>query len=148
MILDTLENLEKYISLNPYFKRVVEYIANNKLQDHENGKVLLDGENLFANFCTLDGKSKENAKLEAHDKMIDIQIPLNCTEIMGYTSRASLPVMAYNADNDITFYEGLSDQYIKVEPGMFVIFFPQDAHAPCIGAGNRINKVIFKVKVN
>ena len=77
MVLDTLENLEKYISLNPLFVKVVEYLKYNDLNSHEEGKEFIDGENLFVNYCLAEGKSKENAKLETHDKMIDIQIPLS-----------------------------------------------------------------------
>ena len=79
-------------------------------------------------------KRKENAKLEIHKDYIDIQIPLSGTEIMGYTAAQDcLPVDApYNAEKDITFFEGLAEDYIAVKPGMFAIFFPQDGHAPGI----------------
>ena len=44
--------------------------------------------------------------------------------------RTDLPEAAYNAEKDITFYEGLATDYLTVKPGMFAIFFPEDAHAP------------------
>ena len=78
--------------------------------------------------------------------MIDIQIPFNVPESMGYTPRTDLDEQPYNAEKDITFYDGLAQQYITVHPGMFVIFFPQDAHAPCVSEASEIRKVIFKVK--
>ena len=146
MVLDTLENLEKYISLNPLFVKVVEYLKYNDLKTHEEGKVLIDGDNLFVNYCLAEGKSKENAKLETHDQMIDIQIPLSCAETMGYTPRKELPEMEYDPIKDLTFYNGMAQQYITVAPGMFAIFFPQDGHAPCISENAQIKKVIFKVK--
>ena len=146
MVLDTLENLEKYISLNPLFVKVVEYLKYNDLNSHEEGKEFIDGENLFVNYCLAEGKSKENAKLETHDKMIDIQIPLSSAETMGYTPRKYLPEMKYDSVKDLTFYDGLAQQYVTVSPGMFAIFFPQDGHAPCISESSKIKKVIFKVK--
>ena len=45
MVLDSLDNLEKYVSLNPLFTDVVEYIRNNDLSQHEPGKVLIKGKN-------------------------------------------------------------------------------------------------------
>jgi YhcH/YjgK/YiaL family protein len=146
MIVDSLKNLEKYVSLNPLFAKVVEYINNNDLNNRPEGKELIDGEDLFANFCMAEGKSIEAAKLETHDKMIDIQIPLNCPETMGYTPRESLPMMEYDSVKDLTFYDDKAQQYVTIFPGMFAIFFPQDGHAPCISDTAKIKKVIFKVK--
>ena len=90
-------------------------------------------------------KTKEEAVLETHRKMIDIQIPLSCTEVMGYTPREDLDEQPYNAEKDITFYEGMAQQYVAVKPGMFAIFFPQDGHAPCISE-EPVRKAIFKIK--
>lgn len=146
MILDSLENLKKYVSLNPLFADVLDYINANDLAKHEPGKEFIKGEDLFVNFCMAKGKSKDEAKLETHDRMIDIQIPISCAETMGYTPRTDLPEGPYNADNDITFYEGAAQQYITVAPGSFAIFFPQDGHAPCISDESEIQKIIFKVK--
>ena len=146
MILDTLENLENYVSLNPLFSQVIDYIKKTDLASQPEGKVLIDGERLFVNYCVAKGKTKEEAKLESHDKMIDIQIPISTTEVMGYTPRNVLPVNDYDSEKDLTFYDGLADQYITVHPGMFAIFFPQDGHAPCISENSEIRKVIFKVE--
>ncbi len=146
MIIDSLNNLEKYVALNPLFQDVVNYIKSNDLNAKEEGKELIKGSDLFVNFNTAKGKTKEEARLETHDKMIDIQIPLNCEETYGYTPRTELPEQTYNAEKDITFYDGLAQQYVTATPGMFAIFFPQDGHAPCISEQQAIKKVIFKVK--
>ncbi len=146
MIIDTLANLGKYVALNPLFQDVVDYINNNDLASMPTGKVLIKGNELYANFTVAKGKAKAEAKLESHDVMIDIQIPFNVPESMGYTPRTDLDEQPYNAEKDITFYDGLAQQYITVHPGMFVIFFPQDAHAPCVSEASEIRKVIFKMK--
>ena len=146
MIIDTLANLGKYVALNPLFQDVVDYINNNDLASMPTGKVLIKGNELYANFTVAKGKTKAEAKLESHDVMIDIQIPFNVPESMGYTPRTDLDEQPYNAEKDITFYDGLAQQYITVHPGMFVLFFPQDAHAPCVSEASEIRKVIFKVK--
>lgn len=146
MIIDSLENLTKYASLNPLFGKVVEYIQTHDLSQQPEGKQVIDGNDLFVNFSLAKGKTPTEAKLESHDVMIDIQIPLSCTETMGYTPRKDLPQQPYNAEKDISFYDGLAQQYIAVTPGMFAIFFPQDGHAPCISTEETIKKVIFKVR--
>lgn len=146
MIIDSLENLTKYVQLNPLFCKVVEYINTHDLSEQPEGKQVIDGDDLYVNFSLAKGKTHIEAKLESHDAMIDIQIPLSCTEVMGYTPRKDLPEQPYNAEKDITFYKGLAQQYIAVSPGMFAIFFPQDGHAPCIAEDDIIKKVIFKVR--
>lgn len=147
MVVDTLENLEKYASLNPLFAQAIAFLKSHDLQAMEIGKTELKGKDLFVNVTQAKPKAKEEAKLETHKEFIDIQIPLSGTEIIGYTAAKNcVPVDApYNAEDDIAFYEGLAETYITVKPGMFAIFFPQDGHAPAI-TPNGVKKIIIKVK--
>lgn len=145
MVIDTIENLEKYVSLNPLFKDVVEFIKSNRLDDLEVGKHAIKGTDLFVNIQMAKGKSKDIALLETHKKMIDIQIPLSAPETYGYTPLCDLPEAEYNEEKDITKYVGEANTYVTCKPGEFAIFFPQDGHAPCISGEAEIKKAIFKV---
>lgn len=145
MVIDTLENLEKYVSLNPLFKDVVDFIESNKLDFIETGKHQIKGADLFVNIQMANGRTKEEAVLETHKKMIDIQIPLSGPETFGYTPLCDLPEAEYNEEKDITKYTGEADTYVTCKPGEFAIFFPQDGHAPCISDEDVIKKAIFKV---
>lgn len=145
MVIDTLENLGKYASLNPLFKDVVEFIKANDLNSLEAGKHFIKDKDLFVNIQNAKGKTKEVALLETHKKMIDVQIPLSTSETFGYTPLCDLPEAEYNAEKDITKYEGLAETYVTCKPGEFAIFFPQDGHAPCISCEAEIKKAIFKV---
>ena len=147
MIVDSIQNLKKYCSLNPLFKDVVDFLESTQLVSHPQGIVKLKSDDLFANFTIAKGKKPEEARLETHNKMIDIQIPLNVAETMGYIPREKLTEGEYNAQKDITFYEESPESYVTVNKGEFAIFFPQDGHAPCISDNTEIQKVIFKVKV-
>ena len=97
MILDTLDNLEKYASLNPLFAQAIEYLKNTDLNALEIGKIKLQGDDLVVNVNQTSPKVKEDAKLETHNKFIDIQIPLSGDEVMGYTPGNDLPEAEYNA---------------------------------------------------
>ncbi|MDE5676284.1 YhcH/YjgK/YiaL family protein [Phocaeicola sp.] len=146
MVADRLENLEKYASIHPLFAKAMEYLKTTDLNAQELGKVKLQGDDLVVNFSQTKPKTKEEAILETHNQFIDIQIPLSGVEVMGYTPREELPETSYDPNNDISFYSGLADSYISVKPGMFAIFFPQDAHAPGISPDG-VKKVIVKVLV-
>ena len=47
MVVDTLENLEKYASLNPLFAQAIEFLKSHDLQAMEIGKTELKGKDLL-----------------------------------------------------------------------------------------------------
>lgn len=147
MIIDTLENLKKYASVNPLFPKVVDFIQQHDLNTLEVGKHEIAGKDLFVNIQMAKGRTPAEAVIETHNDMIDIQIPLSDTETFGYTPREALPEAEYNAEKDITKIPDLvAESYVTCQPGMMAIFFPQDGHAPCIAGVPEIKKAIFKVK--
>jgi YhcH/YjgK/YiaL family protein len=147
MIIDTLDNLSKYEAVNPLFKDVVEFINNNDLAAMEPGKYPIKGSDVFVNISVAKGKTPDEAVLETHVKMVDIQVPIDTAETYGYTPLVRLPETPYNEEKDITKYPGLiAESFIECQPGMFAIFFPQDGHAPCISMAPEIKKAIFKIK--
>ena len=77
MIIDTLENFENYIQLNPLFEKVAQFLKENDLNQLEVGKHLIAGEDLFVNIQLAKGKTEEEAVQETHKMMADIQIPLS-----------------------------------------------------------------------
>jgi len=147
MVIDTLDNLGKYVGMNPLFADVVDFLNHNDLNALEAGKHLIKDGDLFVNITTAKGRTREAATLETHVNMIDIQIPLDAEETFGYTPLCDLPEFEYNAEKDITKYgTTLAQTYVTCKPGQMAIFFPQDGHAPCISESETIKKAIFKVK--
>ena len=148
MILDTLDNLDKIVDLNPLFKVVVEFVRDNDLDKLEAGKHMIQGDEVFVNVQVAKGKTAEEAVLETHEKMIDIQIPISGEETFGYLPACELPPLEYNAEKDITKFPGVKSLcHVTCRKGMFVVFVPQDGHAPCITPEPELKKAIFKVAV-
>lgn len=146
MIIDCLKNLEKYVSLNPLYKDVLDFISQTDLNTLPEGKTYIKGDELFVNIQVAKGKTRSEAVVETHNEMIDIQIPLDAEEEYGYIPRCALSEAEYNAEKDITKYADKEMLcYVKAKPGMFCIFDTQDGHAPCI-ASHPIKKAIFKIK--
>jgi YhcH/YjgK/YiaL family protein len=148
MILDSLKNAAMYEGLHPRFKAAFDYVKNTDFSKMEAGKTELDGKNLFVNLAEGNGKTESEAKMETHKDYIDIQIPLNWIETMGYIPAVDLksPTAAYDEEKDITFFTDKATSFIQVHPGQFAIFFPEDGHQPTIGNG-AFRKIIVKVKV-
>lgn len=146
MIIDKIENLGMYRGLNPLFDAVIRFMEDNDLQRLENGKHFIQGGRLFVNIQDAQGKTVDEAVIEYHKKMIDIQIPLNKPETYGYTPVADLPEADFNVEKDIAKIPGVrARSYVTANPGEFAMFFPQDGHAPCIADGS-LHKAIFKVE--
>ena len=147
MIIDTIENLNKYVGMNPLFADVIEFMKANDIRTMEPGKYPIQGKDLFLNLTVAKGRGPEKAVLETHINMIDIQIPISCEETFGYTPLGDLPAFDYNAEKDVTLYGDTEPQtYVTLKPMQMGIFFPQDGHAPCIADNPEIKKAIFKVK--
>jgi YhcH/YjgK/YiaL family protein len=94
------------------------------------------------------GRSRTDAKLEAHRKYIDIQYVIAGTDEMGFKPTADCKEIdtEYDVNNDIEFFEDQPDSWTPVPAGSFVIFFPQDAHAPLVSSGE-IHKAVLKIAV-
>jgi YhcH/YjgK/YiaL family protein len=146
MIIDKIENLVKYINLNPLFADVVKFLESNDLNALEEGKHEIKGADLFVNVQANPGKKLQDAVLEYHKKMIDIQIPLSDSETFGYTPVDELPEVEFNEKKDIAKVPDVKSQtYVTLNLGQMAIFFPQDGHAPCISESDCLKKVIFKI---
>lgn len=148
MIIDTLDNLGKYVALHPLFANVAEFLKGHDLNTMEVGNYPIKDKDVVMKLSLTKQRTKETAFLETHIEMIDIQVPVTCAETFGYSPLCDLPAYEYDVKNDITKYGSTKPQtYVTVNPGQFVIFFPQDGHAPCIIDQEDIKKAIFKIKV-
>lgn len=145
MIIDRIENIEKYGFLCPRFRQVTAFLKSNDLNAMPNGHHVIDGDDLFVNIVDSQPKARKDAKLETHNEMIDIQILLEGEEQHLYAPREILSEVPYDEANDISFYEECSNNAIDLRPGLAVIYFPEDAHAPAI-CDKTIRKAIFKVR--
>lgn len=83
MIIGSLKHTERVEALNPHFKKVFDYIKSHDLTAAPVGKIEIDGDNAWINVSEVQGKEKNAAKLETHDKYIDIQLPLVGQETFG-----------------------------------------------------------------
>lgn len=140
--------MDNKLMSNPYYAEAIEYINTHDLNALEPGKHLIDGENLFVNIVDSNMKTPQQARLEVHDRYIDIQVPLSKEETFGVAPRSSCkePDGEMNIEKDILFYRDPVTETITAAPREVVTFAPETAHAPLIGEGT-IHKAIFKVKV-
>jgi YhcH/YjgK/YiaL family protein len=149
MILDTLDQAERYLALHPLFADAFEFLRSTDLKALAPGKHPVQGEQLFAIVEACAGRTRAEAKLECHRRYIDIQLVLEGVDEMGWKPLAVCadPVTEYDAARDIRFFNDAPSSWIATPPGSFCLFFPDDAHAPLVSAGS-IRKVVMKIAVD
>lgn len=149
MIKDNIENSQTYYGLCEKIKKGFEFLKNNNLENFENGKYEIDGENIFVSVQDYNTKPQSEGKFEAHRQYADIQFIIKGEEKLGFTNvRDCKPLTNYDSQNDIVFLEGNGD-FTTAKQGDFLIFYPQDAHMPCISINNPkyVKKAVVKVKL-
>jgi len=148
MIIDSLENADRYIGLHKGFAKAFEFIKNQNLGTIAVGKYPIDGTDIHASVSAKEGVTAADAKFEAHDHYMDIQVCPEGAEQIGWKPRSEChqPKGDYNAEKDVTFFNDQPDMYFQLKAGQFAIFFPEDVHAPMIGEGT-IKKLVVKVKI-
>lgn len=152
MIIDRLNHAACYARLGKGIAAGLDYLKRTDFTNMEAGKHVIDGDNLYAMVQRFRTKSAVDVKWESHRKYIDIQYIIKGTERMGWLPLYLNPKITkpYDATGDAALYEGTGSM-IDVRAGEFIIFCPDDVHAPGLSPdGNPADvfKVVVKVKVD
>ena len=149
MIIDILENADRYLSLNRRMKEGFRFLMEPDLETLPAGMHEIYFDRVFAIVEEGKGRNKDEAELEAHEKYLDIQLVVSGQDSIGWKRVADCTKVskAYDPDNDIKFFSDKPDVWLPVAPGTFVIFHPEDAHMPRISAGE-LKKVIVKIALD
>ena len=152
MITDRLQNCELYTFCSA-FETAFDFLKTLSANSEEKRYELGDG--IYAVIESYMSKNKEEGRLEAHKKFIDIQMPLSGSELIGWKNIENLTIeTAYDAEKDIMFFSNAvrnSTSFIKIQPSLFMILFPEDGHMPQISTSDMpktVTKVVVKIPVN
>ena len=148
MILTRIEDCSRYEQLNPEFRKVFEYIRSADFSSLPEGVTPIGDGKLTVNHIHPAGKSRETQLLEAHRRYIDIHMPIDTCETIGWKPTGEIRnwTSPYDEDGDCALSAEKPATYFELRPGDIAIVWPEDAHAPAISE-SRIHKVIFKIPV-
>ena len=151
MIFDNIENAKLYEKLNEKFEKAFNFLKNTDLKNIEDGKYEIQNDEIYANIQSLKTKPQEEKRFEVHRKYIDIQYVIKGKEKMGYGLLKDFSEIEekYDDNKDVEFLKGEKFNFVDVEEGNFVIFYPQDVHAPMLAVDKpeEIKKVIVKILI-
>jgi biofilm protein TabA len=146
MILDAVDHIERYAGLNDGLAAGLAFLA--KAGALPDGRHVIDGEKIYAVISSYQTREKSVPAFEAHRRYIDIQCMLSGRESQHWMPRGTCKVRQdYSGEKDLELLADGEGSEIVLEPGMFVVYFPQDAHRPgCIvGQAEAVRKVVVKV---
>jgi len=149
VIHDRLDRFALCAAPGSRLSRAFEYLASIDPFAVPDGRIDVDGDNVFALHQQYDTRPIEQCRFEAHRKYIDIQFVFEGIEGMGWADLDRLAVVDPHDDaKDIAFYAWPEPcSIVTVRAGEFTVFRSTDAHAPGIrvaGAGH-VRKIVMKV---
>ena len=148
MIMDVLSHWSNYTWLNKRFEEGFRFVEQLKA-DAPEGRTEIDGENVFCMVQEYETNAWEGQRFEAHRQYADIQMLLTGEEsILWAPSETLTVVQPYEPDIEFFDLKPASTELV-LTPGVFCVFFPKDAHAPCLKhtTQSTVRKVVVKVRV-
>jgi YhcH/YjgK/YiaL family protein len=151
MIHDLLANAGTYEQLHPDFPKAFAWLKAFDPSTPD-GKYEIDSPSLTAGVQRYETKPDAEKKWEAHKIHGDIQVVFAGEEICGHTDVRTLTVTEpYNPAKDVAKYAHPSGPTtrLRLPPGSFTIFLPQDGHQPGVqvGQATSVLKVVIKFRV-
>ena len=128
MIVDRIDNLERYACLGKNFATAAEYVRTHDLRLLPNGRTAVDGSSVFINKSENRYEEKEEMTWEFHRKYADIQVLLKGSERFGWGEADEST--ATDAGNDCWLCSAGNVVDCTLSSGMFVIFLPPETHSP------------------
>ncbi len=148
MIIDCLENAEKYYELHKDFKKIFRYLSELS-EELIPGRAVVRENEVWMEATVVEEKIEEKKISETHQKFLDIHFIVKGEEIFGYQSIQFLSsVNGYDSEKDCELFTG-AVQKVLLKKGEFCIVFPEDAHIPMMEktTEEKLVRVVVKIKI-
>lgn len=144
-----LSRLDAQIESNPVvWETVAFFLKNQDLNALPLGRNEI-GDGAFANVAEYE--TKRQNMYELHRQYIDVQLlTYGCEEVfVADKEQARLPQGEFNEEGDFILYAEADNAHsVKVSPNSYQVFYPSDAHKPCMavdGQPQPVRKVCVKI---
>ena len=144
MILDHLDNADRYVRTHPRLATAFAVLRRADLAALPEGRNEVDGADLYVMVAKAKGRAPSQAPLEVHDKYIDIHYVVAGEDALGWKARAHLGQPRAPMDNDVVFFDEAPEATALLTPGLFAVCFPEDGHRPMVSDGE-LHKIVVKI---
>lgn len=149
MITDRLDHCGTYEKLGIEWVKAFAFLKKCQGAFPAPGRYEIDGNRVYASVQEYTSSPAEERTWEAHRKYADIQCLFDGNECIGYTPVENMLCPAdYREDKDCVLAGAAKDGVMLcMRPGIFTVFFPQDAHKPgcALDTPEKVRKVVVKV---
>ena len=141
--------IRQYLSSEKDWQVAYQFLQRTDLGDIKEGKYDLNNNGTYATITDYQTKHWDSARYEAHRKYIDIQFVVSGDEYIELIPLKKLEEQPdYDSIADIMFFELKKEgEMLYADPTRFFIFFPEDAHKPCLQTDSvkTVRKLVVKV---
>ena len=118
MIIASLSDSARYEKLNPLFKQAFDFVRAADPAVLEPGPHVLAEDALIVMVNETAMKTLEKARMEVHNKVIDIHVPLSREERFTWKERAVLekPSEPFQEEKDAQHYDDAEETSFTVRP--------------------------------
>ncbi|MNV92125.1 Toxin-antitoxin biofilm protein TabA [compost metagenome] len=105
---------------------------------------------MYASIMEFDAKPMNEQLAEKHESYVDVQYLIAGEETIGWSSLGEnvKAAKAYDSEQDYALYDPSPDEILlRLKPGMFAVFYPNDIHRPGMGESAKIKKAVVKIHV-
>ena len=147
MIVDSFDYIACYKGLHPNLDKAIDWLNSHTLDALENGKTIIDGENVFVNVMDADLREADGAAFEYHRRYADLQIDITGGEGWGYATAPGEEVGTFTGD--IGFQNSPDAVTGSLGEGRFVLFFPGELHKPGVARPEctKVRKAVVKIRM-
>ncbi len=150
MIIDKIDNSDRYLGLGERIAKTLKYIRENDLTSVKAGKYVIEPDQIVMLVNEFEPSNRNEYRLEGHRKNIDVQYWVSGCELMAYSPLENQEIIEeYSKDTDCIFYR-CNASFSKLVPGMFAIYFPSDLHMAIVDEEQpgKVKKIVFKVAID
>jgi YhcH/YjgK/YiaL family protein len=136
--------------MHPHFIDVLKFMDPEPCAGLPDDKYEVNEQGTFAIIETYETKEVSDCFIECHRKYIDVQVVIEGMERVAVCHRSACDESPYDEEKDFQKLKGDVD-FITLEAGSFMIFYPDDAHMPKVKHGESsvtVKKVVFKVPLS
>jgi len=153
MIVTDLMHVEKQVLMDKSLKKAFDFLRQLAPDKLSEGKIEIDGQNVFALLQQYETITVDTPKFEYHQKYIDVQYIVSGEEIIGWVPVEQMTITEpYDPAKDICFGTAPKGQItpVHLQAGQLAVLYPEDGHAPklAVTKPSRVFKIVIKVAVS
>lgn len=148
MIVDHMDNLERYLCLGEGFAKAAAFLNGTELAALPLGRRDIDGDRVFALVQENTLQPGDQPFWEAHDLYADIQIVLKGRERFGFGRRGD--ILPPNPGTDLRPCRHVESFFFDLSDGEFALYLPGEIHASCMETACPLalsRKIVIKVRM-